>query len=141
MDEVNKLILEVDKKMKDEALTALKDLEKDKAIQEQLEKLKVRKPPTEKPGDKEDEEDDEEDTDNILSKIMAEVKLEERLSPLDPEDHPSSSRRQPEPEELPWCVICNEDASLRCHDCDGDLYCGDCFKEYCRGHRSEKFTR
>merc|ERR1711862_952011 len=70
-------------------------------------KLKVRKPPTDKPGDEMEEDDDEEDTDNILSKIMAEVKLEERLSPLDPEDHPSSSRRQPEPEELPWCVICN----------------------------------
>ena len=54
MDEVNKLMKEVDKKMKDEALTALKDLEKDKAIQEQLEKLKVRKPPTEKPGDEKD---------------------------------------------------------------------------------------
>ena len=141
MDEVNKLMKEVDKKMKDEALKALKDLERDKAIQEQLEKLKVRKPPTDKPGDEKYEDNDDEDTDNILSKIMAEVKLEERLSPLDPEDHPSSSRRQPEPEELPWCVICNEDASLRCHDCDGDLYCGDCFKEYCRGHRSEKFTR
>merc|ERR1719422_881835 len=131
-----KLMKEVDKKMKDEALMALKDLERDKAIQEQLEKLKVRKPPTDKPGDEKYE-----DTDDILSKIMAEVKLEERLSPLDPEDHPSSSRRQPEPEELPWCVICNEDASLRCHDCDGDLYCGECFREYCRGHRSEKFTR
>jgi hypothetical protein len=33
-----------------------------------------------------------------------------------------------------WCVICCDDATIKCLGCDGDLYCKACWKE---GHRSE----
>jgi hypothetical protein len=33
-----------------------------------------------------------------------------------------------------WCIICNDDATLKCTGCDGDLYCMNCWLE---GHRGE----
>ena len=57
-----------------------------------------------------------------------------------------------EVEELPWCSICNEDATLRVHYDDGDdsipvdLFCARCYKECHHGefdmeHRAEKYSK
>lgn len=49
-----------------------------------------------------------------------------------------------------WCVICNDDATVRCNGCEGDLYCGKCWKEGHTGpdvgfeekmHRWVKYTK
>lgn len=60
-------------------------------------------------------------------------------------DLPKPSNVEDAEEELPWCVICNEDATVRCKDCS-DLYCDSCFRE-CHNndeeyelHTKEKYT-
>lgn len=166
LDEVSKLMQDVARDTELEAKSAMLEIEKDKAIQEQLEKLNVRrgkKADAENAAiDSEDEssEDDLAAEQRITKQILEEQALEERLGRIPdlPEIDSSSSRgakrsqipvdlddRDYEPEELPWCAICNEDAALRCSGCDDDLYCGSCFREFHVGedpseHKTSKYT-
>ncbi|KAH7399568.1 hypothetical protein BKA66DRAFT_167667 [Pyrenochaeta sp. MPI-SDFR-AT-0127] len=46
----------------------------------------------------------------------------------------SSLQKRVDDEVDTWCIICQDDATLKCTGCDGDLYCQNCWME---GHRGE----
>ncbi|XP_066262293.1 abscission/NoCut checkpoint regulator [Euwallacea similis] len=75
--------------------------------------------------------DSEAEVDQITKKIMSQVSLEERC-PLGSSKKPTSSSDDDDDDirssspELPWCVLCNKDATHKCNDCGGDLYCSSC---------------
>merc|ERR1712226_1288554 len=112
---------------------------------EQLARLRV-KPASSAAGMEEKDEDMEDNSDMedaVLRQTLAEQKLEERLGVGEVVPSPSSA---PEPEELPWCVICNEDAAVRCRGCGGDLYCAACYREFHvdedpKEHGTTRFTK
>lgn len=95
--------------------------------------------------DSDDDEDEETAIQRVLQQLTEEAALDEasgfnspaRSAPrpraqacrAEPEAKAKATTPEAEDEELPWCCICNEDATLRCSGCDGDLYCVRCFRE------------
>uniref|UniRef100_A0A2I3M4E5 Abscission/NoCut checkpoint regulator n=1 Tax=Papio anubis TaxID=9555 RepID=A0A2I3M4E5_PAPAN len=95
--------------------------------------------------DSDDDEDEETAIQRVLQQLTEEAVLDEASGFNIPAEQASRPRTQPrrtqpeaqdvdprpeaEEEELPWCCICNEDATLRCAGCDGDLFCARCFRE------------
>ncbi|KAL1513697.1 hypothetical protein ABEB36_003071 [Hypothenemus hampei] len=77
--------------------------------------------------------DSEEEIDQITKRIISEVSLDERCpigsSRMAYEDDDDDKDIRSSSPELPWCVLCNNDAVYRCLDCGGDLYCRSCNTE------------
>ncbi|XP_069773333.1 abscission/NoCut checkpoint regulator [Narcine bancroftii] len=105
-----------------------------------------------------DEENEDVVTQQILKQINEEISLDETSGYNIPVTQPKPVRRKHIPpipsaaetaeddDELPWCSICNDDAVLRCHNCDGDLYCHRCFREghdkfEQKEHRTTKYSQ
>ncbi|XP_003640089.1 abscission/NoCut checkpoint regulator [Canis lupus baileyi] len=95
--------------------------------------------------DSDEDEDEETAIQRVLQQLTEEAALDEasgfnipaepavraraQSCRAEPEVKAVATRPEAEEEELPWCCICNEDATMRCADCDGDLYCARCFRE------------
>lgn len=80
------------------------------------------------------EETEEEEAERTMRQYLEEAKLDDIV--LDPEEQelissipaaPGQSKK--DLDELPFCEICNEDATLRCLECE-NLFCRNCFKEF-----------
>lgn len=104
-------------------------MSKDEELEERLNKLKGH---VIKLGETHTMEvDSEEETEKIVEKLLSEAKLPEIPGDGDDEDEviPISDEVEDTDDDiLTWCVICNEDARLKCLDCDGDIYCLECFR-------------
>lgn len=70
--------------------------------------------------------DSEEEADRMVEKLLHEATLPEITGV--PEVADDVPQIEVDDGNLTWCVICNEDAGLKCCDCDGDLYCFECFR-------------
>jgi hypothetical protein len=76
--------------------------------------------------------------DDELAQRLAALTLPTGLKGAKPANTTSSESdlpNVPDEEIESWCIICCDDATLKCLGCDGDLYCADCWNE---GHRSEE---
>jgi len=94
------------------------------------------------------EETEQEEIARTMKQYLEEAKLDEIV--LDPEEEEIMSSIPPAPgqkkdlEELPFCEICNEDASLRCLECE-NLFCVSCFREFhdeedYKSHKTKPYT-
>ena len=119
-----------------EAKKALDDYSKDTEMQAAVAKASAASRDTKM---RDSEGDDEEEEVRLVEQILAEARLDELGDLSDGDAEPAAPGQTSggpmgltkavrgvaavnvvsEDEELPWCAICNEDASWRCHGCEG----------------------
>lgn len=77
---------------------------------------------------------DSADEEQAVNKLVQRYTEEAALQPVDDinsDDELESPHFDEHDEVNTWCIICNEDATLKCLDCEGDIYCYSCFH---KGH-------
>lgn len=128
----------------DESKQPTEDEEADEYVQKALAAVKLDE--TETQEDDESRADEEDDTQTTFelpsaptSSLPSSPQAESSFLPSAPTFIPLAKSAAAKPtqafpdEEIEtWCIICSDDATVKCLGCDGDLYCGNCWNE---GHR------
>jgi abscission/NoCut checkpoint regulator len=93
------------------------------------------------------DETEQEEVDRTVLQYIEEAKLPD--FDLDPDEQELIESIPPAPnkqdtEELPFCEICNEDAVIRCLECE-NIFCHRCFLEFhdeedYRAHKTKPYT-
>ncbi|KAL4239061.1 Abscission/NoCut checkpoint regulator [Mactra antiquata] len=152
-EEVSRILNEAASELDADAKKALKDLEEDKEIMKRLQEIKQRRKESatdvNKESDDSESENDDDDklSQHIINQALEENKLDEaaakdgvKLDNINKTSNKKIINTEEEwydPDELPYCIICTEDATIRCMGCDRDLYCNNCFSE---GHQELGLT-
>lgn len=108
-------------------------------IERRLAALRGQEPGNAKQQTEQIEETEEEEAARTMKQYLEEAKLDDVV--LDADEEELIAGLPPPPkgtktlDELPFCEICNEDASLRCLECE-NLFCVNCFKEF---HDEEEY--
>ncbi|KAL0271810.1 UNVERIFIED_CONTAM: hypothetical protein PYX00_008794 [Menopon gallinae] len=99
-------------------------------IEKRLQKLNTQ---NSKPSNFPEKDDDDDGivTKRVVEKLIVEAELEKKWNSKVAQTNSDDSENMDleQEHELPWCIICNEDAVVRCLGCENCLYCMTCFKE------------
>jgi len=156
--DIERLMVTAAQETEDEAKRATEELMRDEKVMERLREIQKKNEEKKATGSSSDQsvdnsnvdesdvddEDSDEETKKILARYLAEAQLEQKLERDGFADasntesdkkqtsasfKPATSEEFGDDDELPFCCICEEDASVRCVDCEMDIFCQRCYRE------------